>query len=44
LPFGVAQVRRISHPKRTAINEAQSTAISALLLGFLEFSNRLLAA
>src|SRR5271167_2600682 len=41
LPFGVRQIRGVSHPHSDVASGQKSTLKSADLLGFLEFSNRL---
>ena len=41
LPLGVGQITGVAHPQRTAGDGQKSTAQSAHLLGFLEFSNTL---
>ena len=41
LPFVVAEISFVSHPQFAGAGDQKSTANSAFLLGFLEFSNRL---
>ena len=41
LPFAVRQIRCVSHPQSGGASGQKSTAKYAVLLGFLEFSNRL---
>src|ERR1043165_1003899 len=41
LPFGVRQIRCVSHPQSGGASGQKSTAKYAVLLGFFEFSNRL---